>query len=201
MQELAKMFSGIITDVAKIDAIDKRNKDWLVTINCHLEMDEISIGDSIACDGICLTVVHKNNDSFAVEVSEATRQVSNVLKWQNGARINLEESLKIGDRMHGHFVLGHVDHCAKIINIQSLGGSHLLSVTLPEKLRKYAVEKGSIAINGISLTINETQHDVVSFNIIPHTWGSTNLSSLKVNDFVNVEVDYLAKIILHDRQN
>ena len=193
------MFSGIITDVAEIYAIDKRKKDWLVTINCNLEISQISIGDSIACDGICLTVVHKNNNSFAVEVSEATRQVSNVSKWQDGARINLEESLKMGGRMHGHFVLGHVDNCAKIKKIFKRGHSHLLTIALPDELQKYVVAKGSIAINGISLTINETQHDIVSFNIIPHTWGGTNLSSLKVNDFVNIEVDYLAKIILHDR--
>ena len=194
------MFSGIITDVAEIDAIDKRKKDWLVTINCNLETSQISIGDSIACDGICLTVIRKNNNSFAVEVSEATRQVSNVLKWQNGVRINLEESLKMGERMHGHFVLGHVDNCAKIKKIFKIGQSHLLTIALPDELQKYVVAKGSIAINGISLTVNEIFRDVIAFNIIPHTWDNTNLSLLKVNDFVNIEVDYLAKIILHDRK-
>ena len=199
MQELDQMFSGIIKNIAEISAINKQKKDWLITINSNLEMNGVSIGDSIACDGVCLTVLRKFNNSFVVEVSEVSRQVTNIAGWQNGTIINLEESLEVGGRIHGHFVLGHVDHCAIVKNIQNLGGSHLLSINLPSELQKYVVLKGSMTINGISLTVNELLHSIVSFNIIPYTWRNTNLSLLKVNAFVNIEVDYLAKIILNSK--
>ena len=107
------MFSGIINDLAKIAGINKQSEDWLVTFHCDLEMSLMSVGDSIACDGICLTVVSKTADSFSVEISAKTRQVSNVVNWQCGDQVNIEQSLKIGDRLHGHFVLGHVDQCVK----------------------------------------------------------------------------------------
>ena len=189
------MFSGIIIDVGIALDICKKSQDWKIQIQTSLETEKISVGDSIACDGICLTVVEILNDSFIVQTSLETQNITNLIYWHKGYRVNLETALRIGDLLNGHFVQGHVDCCTKVLKIEGSGDSQVMQFALPQKLKKYIVYKGSIAVNGVSLTINSVDDATFFVNIIPHTLNYTNLSELKVDSFVNIEVDLLARYL------
>lgn len=189
------MFSGIIADIGTIFAIDKDSDDWKVEIQTALDTSEITIGDSISCDGICLTVTEINNNTFVVQVSSETRKVTNINYWILGYKVNLEKSLRVGDLLNGHFVQGHVDCYTKIYEIEETGDSHKIRFILPEQLGKYITYKCSITINGISLTVNKVTKTFFEVNIVPHTWNNTNLSQLNDGSIVNVEVDLIARYL------
>jgi riboflavin synthase len=196
------MFTGIITDVGRIVEIaadpdgGRAGQDGRrLIIETRLPLAEIPLGGSIATSGICLTAVDKGEDWYAVEASGATLEVTSVGRWQVGERVNLERSLRIGDEMGGHIVFGHVDTVGTITALAPVGESHRLEVQVPDSLAPLIAVKGSIAVDGISLTINEVSERAFVCNIIPHSWRHTNLPYRQVGDPVNVEIDMLARYV------
>ena len=188
------MFTGIATNYGTIKNIkEKKNNEY--TIESDIDLQEVKIGSSIMCSGICLTVINKNNNSFAVNVSEETLNVSNAINWKEGTKLNLEKSLKVGDELGGHIVTGHVDDTTRLLRKKVLKKSLELTFELPHSLQKYVCKKGSIAIDGISLTVNNVEEKNFSVSIIPHTSEVTTLGSIKKDDIVNIEIDILARYI------
>jgi riboflavin synthase len=188
------MFTGIITDVGRVLEIadgDGRR----MTIATRLPLAEIRLGGSIATSGICFTAVDKGDDWFTVEASGATLEVTTAGAWTVGDTLNLERSLRIGDEMGGHIVFGHVDAVGEILGLEPVGESHRLEVRVPSSLAPLIAIKGSIAVDGISLTVNEADADRFAVNVIPHTWRATNLAERKAGDRVNVEIDMLARYV------
>lgn len=164
-------------------------------IKTTYELSKIAIGASIACSGCCLTVVEFDNDNnaFGVDVSGETLSKTVLGSWQEGTSINLEKSLKLGDELGGHMVSGHVDGVAEIISIKEDGDSHRLKIKVPWEFAKFIAPKGSVALDGISLTVNEVEDDVFGVNIIPHTWQVTTLGQRQVGDQINFEIDIMAR--------
>jgi riboflavin synthase len=188
------MFTGIITDIGRVLEIadgDGRR----MTIATRLPLAEIPLGGSIATSGICFTAVDKGDDWFAVDASGATLEVTTAGAWAVGDTVNLERSLRIGDEMGGHIVFGHVDAVGEILALEPAGESHRLEVRVPSSLAPLIAVKGSIAVDGISLTVNEAGADRFALNVIPHSWRATNLAERTVGDRVNVEVDMLARYV------
>lgn len=193
------MFTGIITDVGQIRRVAQAG-DLRVEIETAYDAAGIAIGASIACDGVCLTVVAKGSDAagrnwFAVDVSAETISKTNAGRWKQGARVNLERALKIGDELGGHIVSGHVDGKASVESVMPEGDSRRIRFRVPEALKKYIAPKGSIAVDGVSLTVNEVDDAVFGVNIIPHTAAVTTLGALKAGDPVNIEIDLLARYV------
>jgi riboflavin synthase len=188
------MFTGIITDVGRILEITE-DDGRRMTIESRLPLAEIPLGGSIATSGICFTAVDKGRDWFTVQASGATLEVTTAGRWAKGDLVNLERSLRIGDELGGHIVFGHVDAVGEILSLDSVGESHRLEVRVPAALAPMIAVKGSVAVDGISLTVNETGADRFAVNIIPHSWSHTNLSARAVGDGVNVEVDMLARYV------
>jgi riboflavin synthase len=188
------MFTGIITDVGRVLEI-AGGKDRRLKIGTKLPLAEIPLGGSIATSGICFTAVDKGDDWFALDVSGATLEVTTAGAWGVGDTVNLERSLRIGDEMGGHIVFGHVDAVGEIVALEPVGDSHRLGIRVPASLAPLIAVKGSIAVDGISLTVNEVGADRFGCNIIPHTWQATNLPERKVGDRVNVEADMLARYV------
>ena len=193
------MFTGIIQGQAKIVNILKDSNSF--SFKTYLDLSDCRIGSSISCDGICLTVTSINHENssylFNVNISEETIKRTIAQYWDNNYKINLEKSLKVGEEISGHFVYGHVDTKLKLSKIEKLTSSwsYYFSTSSSSNYNKFIVEKGSIAINGISLTIANVKVDFFDVSIIPHTYDNTNLSNLKVDDSVNIEFDSLAKYI------
>lgn len=188
------MFTGIITDIGRVRAIEQQG-DRLISIETDYDTGTIKIGDSVACDGVCLTVVDKGDNWFAVNASGETLSCTNLGGWHEGSHINLERSLRVGDEMGGHMMLGHVDGVSEILAITPEGGSVRIELGLPENLGAFIAPKGSLAMNGVSLTVNEVGKSAFGVNIIPHTLAHTNFNELKPGDQVNVEVDVLARYV------
>jgi len=188
------MFTGIATNYGIIKNI-KEKKSNEYTIESDINLSEVKIGSSIMCSGICLTVINKKNKSFAVNVSEETLNVSNAINWKEGTKLNLEKSLKVGDELGGHIVTGHIDDTTKLLRKTILKKSSVLTFELPRNLQKYVCKKGSIAIDGISLTVNNVEEKSFSVSIIPHTSAVTTLGSINKDDIVNIEIDILARYI------
>ena len=196
------MFNGIIQSIGSIENINKNNN--IYTIETTLNLDDCRNGSSICCDGVCLTVIriHKTNHSykFDVNVGEETLKRSNLIFWRKNTKVNIEKSLRVGDEISGHFVYGHVDLQLMIREIKKLKNSwefnfSFTSLSNQKNLKKFIVEKGSVAINGISLTIANVYEDCFIVSIIPHTFQNTNLFILKENSYVNIEFDHLARYI------
>ena len=193
------MFTGIIQGQAII--ANKFKDSNTFSIKTDLDLSDCKIGSSISCNGICLTVTSINYENssyfFIVNISEETIKRTTVQYWGKNSKINLERSLKVGDEISGHFVYGHVDTVLKISKIEQLSYSwnFYFSFSSLSNYNKFIVEKGSIAINGISLTIANVEEDVFDISIIPHTYNKTNFSNLKVGDSVNIEFDSLARYI------
>jgi riboflavin synthase len=188
------MFTGIITDIGRVlEIVDGDGRR--MTIATRLPLAEIPLGGSIATSGICFTAVDKGEDWFVVEASGATLEVTTAGAWIVGEAVNLERSLRIGDEMGGHIVFGHVDAVGEIVALEPAGESHRLEVRVPGSLAPLIAVKGSIAVDGISLTVNEVGRDRFALNVIPHTWRATNLADRKPGDRVNVEVDMLARYV------
>lgn len=188
------MFTGIITDVGKVLSIKKQG-DWTFNISTSYDMDTVDIGASIACNGVCLTVTDKNNNSFCIQASQETLDKTTLKFWEEGNAVNLERSLKMGDELGGHLVFGHVDGLAEIVSITPEQESHRFVFRVPKDLSKYIAPKGSVSLDGISLTVNEVDKNVFGVNIISHTWNKTNLGSSETGQKLNLEIDMLARYV------
>jgi riboflavin synthase len=189
------MFSGIIADVGRIaEASDRDGGLRLAIATTGLDMSDVHIGDSIAVNGVCLTVIAHTANSFSVDVSRETLDCTAGLDT-TGAPVNLEKALRMGDRLDGHLVSGHVDGVGEIVEFTDLGESWKLAVRAPQALAKYIALKGSITINGVSLTINQVSGAEFSVNLIPHTLAMTNLKNLRAGSRVNLEVDLIARYV------
>ena len=193
------MFTGIITDIGTIRTVESRG-DVRAVIGCHYDMGSVDLGASIACDGVCLTVVEAGADHFAVDISKETLNATNLSTWQGGRRVNLERALKVGDELGGHIVSGHVDGVAQIIAMEDEGDSTRVTLRAPEGLARFIAPKGSVALNGTSLTVNDVRGCDFDINFIPHTKQMTTWGIAAAHDTVNLEVDTMARYVarLHD---
>ena len=187
------MFTGIIKDIGKITSLDNKKGDLKISVKTNLSLADISQGDSISCDGICLTAITLTKNTFNTELSKETLSVTTSKFWQKGKKINIEKSLLLGDQIGGHLVSGHVDCLGVLKNKEVIKGSTKLDFEIPKEFNKYISKKGSVAINGVSLTINETNKNLFSVNIISHTLKNTTLGLLKLKDNVNIEIDTIAR--------
>ncbi|MDA1311302.1 MAG: riboflavin synthase [Proteobacteria bacterium] len=188
------MFTGIITDVGTVEALEQRG-DLRAVVKTRYDTQGISDGASIACSGACLTVVDKGADWFAVDISKETLDHTTLGAWSVGSRINLERSLRMGDELGGHMVSGHVDGVATVLSLLDEGDSRRLSIRVPGAISRFIASKGSVALDGISLTVNEVEADVFGVNIIPHTWEKTTLADAGPGSRLNVEIDMLARYV------
>ena len=189
------MFTGIVTDVGRIRSVRQTNRDRRYEIETGYDVSSIDLGASISHAGCCLTVVEKGEGWFAVEVSGETLSKSTLGDWKEGDRVNLERAAKLGDEMGGHIVSGHVDGVGEVVSIEAEGGSHRVRIRVPRPLHRVIAPKGSITVEGVSLTVNEVEDDVFGVNIIPHTWDVTTLGQLKPGSRVNLEIDMLARYL------
>jgi len=194
------MFTGIVTDVGRVRAVRETNRDRRFEIETAFDLSTLDIGASVSHAGCCLTVVEKGADWFAVEVSGETLSRSTLDNWKKGRRVNLERSARVGDELGGHIVSGHVDGVGEVVSVESEGGSHRIRVRVPRPLHRFIAPKGSIAIEGVSLTVNEVEDDVFGVNLIPHTWDVTTLGELKPGSRVNLEIDMLARYLARWRE-
>ncbi|MEW6017914.1 MAG: riboflavin synthase [Pseudomonadota bacterium] len=194
------MFTGIVTDVGRVRAVRQTDRDRRFEIETRFDLATIDIGASIAHAGCCLTVVEKGEGWFAVEVSGETLSRTTLGAWVEGTPINLERAARVGDELGGHIVSGHVDGVGEIVSVTAEGGSHRVRVRVPRPLHRYIAEKGSITIEGVSLTVNEVEDDVFGVNLIPHTWDVTTLGRLGPGDRVNLEIDMLARYLARWRE-
>ncbi|GLQ06470.1 riboflavin synthase [Sneathiella chinensis] len=188
------MFTGIITDVGTIDAIEKSG-DTRITVKTSFDTDDIEIGASIACSGPCLTVVDKGDDWFAVEASDETLSCTNLNGWAVGTPVNLERALKLGDELGGHVVTGHVDAVITLKSIETIGDSTKLTLSLPADYAAFVAAKGSVTLDGISLTVNEVGDDFFTVNIISHTKAHTTFRTVQEGQRINFEIDVLARYV------
>jgi len=190
------MFTGIIQSVGQVVFKQQVQGDFHFVIKTNFkQVSDIAIGDSIACNGVCLTVTELEYDNISVDVSLETLSKTQVEKWKVGSGINLEKSLCLKDKLGGHMVSGHVDAVAVCVGVATSARSTVYQFKIPKELDKYIVKKGSVALNGVSLTVNEIDNCVLSVNLIPHTLQQTNLGLLKLNDKVNIEIDTIARYV------
>lgn len=192
------MFTGIITDIGTVRSVEPRG-DLRLVIGCSYDLDKVDMGASIACSGTCLTVVDKGDDWFAVDVSQETRSRTAPGLWDEGARLNLERALRVGDELGGHIVTGHVDAVAEVVEANEVGGSIDITLSAPRSLGGAIAPKGSIALDGVSLTVNEVADldgaTRFSVNLIPHTADQTTLGGIAVGRSLNLEIDVLARYL------
>ena len=193
------MFTGIITDIGTIRQAEQRG-DLRLVIESRYAMESVAIGASIACSGACLTVVEKGDDWFAVDLSAETVARTAPGLWAAGGRLNLERALKVGDELGGHIVTGHVDGVGEVLSVEPVGDSHKVTIAAPAALAPYIAEKGSITVDGVSLTVNNVTDASdgrahFTLNIIPHTWDVTTLAELAEGRAVNLEIDVLARYL------
>ena len=186
-----RMFTGIIEETGQIKSITNKSME----ISCHLVLEDVKLGDSIAVNGVCLTVSKFTSVSFVADVSPETFKVTNFYKLKVGDSVNLERAMPMNGRFGGHIVSGHVDDVAKIVAINKNSEFYDLKIELNDEQIKYVIKKGSITVNGISLTVAEISEKLISIAVIPHTYENTNLLSLKAGDYVNIELDMIAKYV------
>lgn len=188
------MFTGIVTDLGKVRKIEKTG-DTRIEIETSYDMDDVDIGASIACSGPCLTVVEKGPGWFAVEASAETLDKTGVGDWVTGTPVNLERAMRIGDELGGHIVSGHVDAVATIVEMTPEGDSMRFTFEAPEAFAKYIAPKGSVCLDGVSLTVNEVDGNRFGVNIISHTQGATTFGGRKLGDRINMEIDTIARYV------
>jgi len=191
------MFTGIITDVGEVLDVE-RSGDTRLRIACGYDPDTIDLGASIACSGVCLTVIATGSDPrpwFDVQVSAETLALTTAVSWVPGTRLNLERALRVGDELGGHIVSGHVDGMAEIVATRDEGDSTRYSFRAPDKLARFIAPKGSVALDGTSLTVNEVDGVIFGVNLIPHTKEVTTWGGLRAGDRVNLEIDTLARYV------
>jgi riboflavin synthase len=194
------MFTGIVTDVGRVRAVRDTDRDRRFEVETAFDLATVELGASIAHAGCCLTVVEKGQGWFAVEVSGETLSKTTLGDWAVGGRVNLERAARVGDELGGHIVSGHVDGVGEVISVASEGGSHRVRFRAPRPLHRFIAPKGSITIEGVSLTVNEVEDDVFGVNLIPHTWEVTTLGGLKPGSRVNLEIDMLARYLARWRE-
>jgi riboflavin synthase len=194
------VFTGIVAAVGRVREAQPGSQGVRLVIGASgLNLDDVALGDSIAVNGVCLTVTALLQDSFAVDVSPET--ISCTVGFEPGAAVNLEKAMRLSDRLGGHLVSGHVDGTGVVTKFEPIGDNRLLAVSVPGELGRYVAQKGSITVNGVSLTVNAIEDDVFRVNLIPHTLGATNLGVLAPGARVNLEVDLVARYLerLHSR--
>ena len=189
------MFTGIVTDVGRVRRIQATARDHRYEIETAFDTATIELGASISHAGCCLTVTEKGPGWFAVEVSGETLSKTTLGDWREGTHINLERAAKLGDDLGGHIVSGHVDGLGTVVSITPEGGSHRIEIEAPAPLHRYIAAKGSITVDGVSLTVNTVEGRTFGLNIIPHTWDHTTLGGLQVGNSVNLEIDMLARYL------
>ena len=196
------MFSGIIENKGFVFKFEKQ-KDFRLVLDTNLKYKDIKKGSSVCCNGICLTVISKKKKKkytqLSFDVSQETINCSNFNIIKKGDEINIEKSLRVGDEISGHFVFGHVDDTSKLISIKKVGDSHEIKLEISKKIKKFIAKKGSVSLNGISLTVNQVKNNFIVLNIIPFTWLNTNLKGLKIGDRINLEVDMLARYVTQNQ--
>jgi riboflavin synthase len=186
------MFTGIVAAVGRIANAKPAEGGLRLAIDAGtLPLDDVALGDSIAVDGVCLTVVAFDASSFEVDVSQET--IACVAGFTAGRRVNLEKALRLADRLGGHLVSGHVDGVGKVERVEALGDNTLVEITVPQELARYIARKGSVAVDGASLTVNSVSDCTFSVNLIPHTLANTNFSALQPGSRVNIEIDLIAR--------
>jgi riboflavin synthase len=189
------MFTGIIEEIGKIDKISPLQGGYSIKINSSKIIQDLAVNDSVCIDGVCLTVTKLEKNSFVVDAVGATLEKTTFNKIKEDSFVNLERSVRLNDRLGGHLVQGHVNGIGRITEVKKLGVNYQVKIKIPDDLGKYLIKEGSIAINGISLTIADVNNNEIWLSIIPHTWQNTNLKVKNVNDKVNVEIDILAKYV------
>lgn len=189
------MFTGIIKDMGEVIAADGSGQGRRLKIRTGFAVKDIAIGASVACDGCCLTVVEKGVDWLAFDVSAETLSKTNIGAWTVGTKVNLETSLRMGDEMGGHMVSGHIDGLGVVESVVADGDAWRLKIRAPEALAAFIAPKGSVTLNGISLTVNEVDGPVFGICIIPHTWAVTNIKDWRLGTRINLEVDMLARYV------
>ncbi len=196
------MFTGIVSHIGIVKSISHPN-DWELSIEVinpinvknNFNIDQLSIGASISCSGICLTLKNFSNNTLFFDVSDETANKTNFLNWNVGTLINLERSLKVGDELGGHFVYGHVDTTTIIDSINKINGSYKIVFLVNNNYSKYFATKGSVSVDGVSLTVNEVGKDYFTVNIVPHTWSNTSFKNYIVGTQVNIEFDVLIRYL------
>jgi riboflavin synthase len=192
------MFTGIITDIGRIEAVEQRG-DTRLRIACGYDMASVDLGASIACSGVCLTVVDKGEGWFAVDASAETLSRTGPGMWVEGRRLNLERALKVGDELGGHIVTGHVDGIGEVEATLDVGGSTRITIIAGDEVAPFLAAKGSVTLDGVSLTVNEVENLTggvrFAVNIIPHTAEHTTFSAIAAGDRVNIEIDILARYL------
>ncbi len=188
------MFTGIITDIGELISLNKQG-DWQLRIKTHWNTKDIDIGASISCSGICLTVLDRKDDYFDVSASMETVSITTLQTWQPGKKINLERALRVGDELGGHIVSGHVDGIITLSEIKPDNDSYRLKFLIDDKFKGLIANKGSVCIDGISLTVNSVTDSSFDVNIISHTWNETTIGNCVVGDTANLEIDMLARYV------
>jgi riboflavin synthase len=189
------MFTGIISDLATVVEVTLGQAAKRLRLTTTYDLNTFAIGASIACNGCCLTVVEKGIDWFSADVSQETLNMTTLGSWNVGDKVNLERPLKMGDELGGHWVLGHVDGVAKVKAVREEAGSKRFTIVPPKELAKFVAAKGSVCLDGVSLTVNEMDDTSFGVNIIPHTLTVTSFGALKDGDTVNMEIDTLARYV------
>lgn len=189
------MFTGLIEDTGRVIAFERRSESGVLRIETSLPLGEIALGDSLAVNGACLTVTAKGGTSLTFDVSPETIDRTTYRSLRPGSIVNLERALCLGERLDGHIVTGHIDCCATLVKSETRSGNRILEFSLPAGNARYLVEKGSVTIDGISLTVNTVSKDRFSVNIIPHTLSKTTLADLKTGTEVNIETDIIGKYV------
>ena len=189
------MFTGLIERIGTLEQIGARGNYAILKVRAKFDGGPIVMGESIACDGACLTVVEFDAETFTVEASQETAQRTILNTYKVGSRINLERALRVGDRLGGHYVLGHVDGLGKVEYLKKVGESHELAIGFDKRFGPWVIEKGSIAIDGVSLTINECSQDRLTVNLVPLTVRETRLGELTAGAPVNLEFDIIGKYV------
>ena len=189
------MFTGIVEGLGRVKRLTMKGADAVLAIESGINLTEVSLGDSMAVNGACLTVTAKNQQNFQADVSAETLSRTTLKLLKTGHQVNLEKSLRVGGFVGGHFVLGHVDATGRILSQMQKSGSLILAIEMNENIARYIVEKGSVALDGISLTVNKLEKSRFYVNIIPHTAANTTLMMKKEGDLINIETDILGKYL------
>jgi len=190
------MFTGIIQAIGKINEIESNGSDNRFVFNAgEMKLDDVKIGDSISVNGVCLSVIEKTENSFSVDISEETLSLTTFSSMKVNAQVNLEKAMILSSRINGHMISGHIDGVGHIVNRENRGNSIFLLVEFPIKLERLISKKGSVSVDGVSLTVNEVEENNFSINIIPHTLTKTIFSEYKIGTKVNIEIDLVARYL------
>ena len=189
------MFTGLIETIGRVTACERRGAAAVLTVASTLPVSEIAIGDSVSVNGVCLTVTTKRDAALTFDVSPESLTSTTIGSLRSGHSVNLERALRLGDRLGGHIVSGHIDCIGKLARTSEIDRNRVLEFSLPPEQARYLITKGSVAINGISLTVNTVSAGGFSVNIIPLTQSATTLSTLKIGDVVNIETDIIGKYV------